>query len=388
MKYMGSKRWMLGNGLGHLLDQVAPECERFVDLFAGSAAVTTFVATRHEVPVHCCDLQTYSKYLASAIIERTKPLPDEPAWSEWKRQATQVWRTSQSSPTVDRLTKQCVQDARTWCAARRTWPLTRAYGGHYFSPKQGIWLDSFRKTIPTAPAYRKVALAALINAAAYCAAAPGHTAQPFQPTRTAKPFLKDYWSREVPRYVERIFKSLCAQHAKKAGVAMVGDANDVAKELRAGDLVFIDPPYSAVHYSRFYHVLESVATGYDDAVTGSGRYPREGVRPKSAFSTVSGSGNALDVLLAAIADKRADAIVTFPNHQCSNGLSGQSVSDIARKYFHVERRVVSSRFSSLGGTSGASSVGSERAARLSAIELILQLRATRPSRRSQRTAKQ
>ena len=40
MKFMGSKRWMLENGLGSLLCQRAETANRFVDLFAGSSAVT------------------------------------------------------------------------------------------------------------------------------------------------------------------------------------------------------------------------------------------------------------------------------------------------------------------------------------------------------------
>jgi hypothetical protein len=144
-------------------------------------------------------------------------------------------------------------------------------------------------------------------------------------------------------------------------------------QVRAGDLVFIDPPYSGVQYSRFYHVLETVATGYNGPFTGVGRYPRESVRPKSDFSLVSKAKGALEGLFSAISSRGAAAIVTFPEHECSNGLSGKTVTGIARKYFRVSRTAVSSRFSSLGGTSGESSAGSERAARVSANELILHL---------------
>jgi hypothetical protein len=88
---------------------------------------------------------------------------------------------------------------------------------------------------------------------------------------------------------------------------------------------------------------------------------------------VSKAKTALDELLKEIAKREARAIVTFPANECSNGLSGKYVISTAQKYFTVRRKVVSSRFSSLGGTSGESETGSERAARLPAKELILYL---------------
>lgn len=374
MKYMGSKRWMLGNGLGHILDLAAPQSGRFLDLFSGSSAVATFVATRHDVCVYSADLQTYSRVLSAAILERTRPLAVDPTWAEWKQSASALRRSIREIPNTSKLTQQSVRDAREWCSRRREWIITRAYGGHYFSPEQSTWLDALRMTLPTKRAYRTVALAAVIEAAAYCAAAPGHTAQPFQPTRTAKRFLMESWARDALARTEAVFKLTCSRHAIVRGNAVVKDAIDAAKNVRTGDLVFIDPPYSGVQYSRFYHVLETVATGYRDRITGVGRYPLSIVRPKSDFSLVSKSEIALDNLLREVATRGADAIVTFPDHKCSNGLSGNAVTKLASKYFRVDRRVVSSRFSSLGGTSGASAVGSERAARVDAKELILYLR--------------
>jgi len=382
MKYMGSKRWMLGNGLGHLLDVTVPNAGRFVDLFSGSAAVATFVATRHRSEVHSADLQTYSRVLSAAILERTSPLLGDRIWSKWEHAATTMRRGIRSVPGDSALTQRSVTEMRDWCARRRHLIITRAYGGHYFSAEQAVWLDALRMSIPRSLPQRTAALAAIIETAAYCAAAPGHTAQPFQPTRTAKPFLLEAWKRDPVMRTGLVFKTICAQHARLTGSAVVSDALDTAKSLRPGDLAFIDPPYSGVQYSRFYHVLETIATGYAEQVTGTGRYPHAAARPQSDFSLVSKSAEALDNLLREIAVRGANAILTFPDHECSNGLSGAEVSQIAANYFVVNRRVVSSRFSSLGGTSGASAAGSERAAQRQTKELILHLRSKRRFRKS------
>lgn len=374
MKYMGSKRWMLGNGLGELLDVAAPKATRFVDLFAGSAAVAVFVATRHKVNVLAADLQTYSKVLSAAVIERTADIQAEAVWASWKKAAQEKVSAVRSIPDVSKVTKASVEDARDWCAQRRGRVVTRAYGGHYFSPAQAIWIDALRSTLPADEPASMVALAALIEAASYCAAAPGHTAQPFQPTRTAKPFLIDAWARSVANRVEVVFGDLCKRHAMVQGNAVVASAVDLIPQFKKGDLIFIDPPYSGVHYSRFYHVLETIATGTCYEVSGVGRYPDSEFRPKSDFSVKTKSKKALDDLLGGIAEQGASAIVTFPAHDCSNGLSGAIVRETAAKYFSVEEKIVSSKFSTLGGTSGTSAKGSERAARKPAQELILHLR--------------
>jgi adenine-specific DNA methylase len=144
--------------------------------------------------------------------------------------------------------------------------------------------------------------------------------------------------------------------------------------MRRGDLAFVDPPYSGVHYSRFYHVLEAIAVGKCENVTGAGRYPAPEFRPKSDFSLRTKSVAALSSLFQKISERQAHAIVTFPDHECSNGLSGDSVVEIARRYFHIHVKSVASSMSSLGGNSGESGAGKERAARRQARELILRLK--------------
>ncbi len=57
MKYMGSKRAMLSNGLGDLLRSEMLGAKRFADLFAGSSAVAWFAAEHSECSVLASDLQ-------------------------------------------------------------------------------------------------------------------------------------------------------------------------------------------------------------------------------------------------------------------------------------------------------------------------------------------
>lgn len=102
-------------------------------------------------------------------------------------------------------------------------------------------------------------------------------------------------------------------------------------------------------------------------------YPPPEERPRSRYSMPSEAASALDTLLAAISRNGGRAILTFPEHNCSNGLSGAEVVQTAEKYFRVQRKVVENRFSTLGGTKKATTEGNGRSARQKANELILVL---------------
>lgn len=374
MKYMGSKRWMLCNGLGHTLDDASAVAERFVDLFSGTGAVAAHVATRTKIPVLACDLQQFSVVLTNAIIARDRKLDADGVWNEWISRATRI-AARYIPPLAGRISTAYVNECREWSAEKQSMPITRAYGGHYFSPLQSVWIDAFRRTLPEREPERTVALAALIRGASESAAAPGHTAQPFQPTSSAIKFLREAWSRDICARVKRSLGEIAKTHALIIGAARVGDANIVVSELRKGDLVFIDPPYSGVHYSRFYHVLETIARGHCGLVSGVGRYPEASERPRSSYSVKTESVGAFENLLKTIAEKEAEAIVTFPAHECSNGLSGSETIEIANRYFRVTKNTVKSKFSTLGGTKKAKEKGNGRAARQHAEELILILSA-------------
>ena len=373
MKYMGSKRWMLRNGLADLIRSRVSRHERFVDLFCGSSAVSWHVASNYPVPVLASDLQEFCRVLAAAVVCRTSTLRHYwiDTWLERAiatahdhplfKAASSLQESNERRSIVEYTTA-----ARELCARGGT-PITSAYGGHYFSPLQAIYLDCLRSAIPRRRPHRMAALAALVQTASACAASPGHTAQPFGPTPSAEPYLRHAWAKDVAQRVRHHAERLSAIGSKKEGAALSGDANTIASGLSDGDLVFIDPPYSSVHYSRFYHVLETIAAGRYIEVSGVGRYPPRELRPRSRYSLPSESGSALYGLLEAVGKCRSGVIVTFPAGTASNGLSGQRVIDIAHNWFTVDYIRVKSRFSTLGGNTR------NRSARVGSEELLLSL---------------
>lgn len=357
MKYMGSKRSMLTNGLGQLIRRLAPQHTRFVDLFCGSGSVAWYAAENTSLPVIAVDLQQYGVVLAGSVVTRTEPLDLQPLVEGWLKRARRLRRGCTRWTEAKRLQEQVkpgadvsalVSAARGLCQVKGG-PVWNAYGGHYYSPQQALTLDYLMRTLPQSEPDRTVCLAATICAASMCAAAPGHTAQPFQPTATAGKYVLEAWGRDPLLYSSAALQNICPRHATTAGRSVAGEAVSFAASLKPGDLVMVDPPYSEVQYSRFYHVLETIARGKPVSVEGRGRYPTLSERPQSDFCSPRRSEKALAGLLDALSASGVTVILTFPNALCSNGLSGDFLMTMAKSRFHIEHREIAGRFSTLGG---------------------------------------
>jgi adenine-specific DNA-methyltransferase len=376
LKYMGSKRSMLSNGLGELITEKTPSFDRFVDLFAGSGFVSWYVAEKFSKPVFSIDLQKYSTILSEAVLLRTKPLNYKIIVDKWinnsisKRDKSPYWRKAKLLSDLNLETPQYVKEARILCENKsKIGPIWNAYGGHYFSPSQAITFDYLLKYLPVDKKEKSVCLAACVSAASECVASPGHTAQPFQPTKTAAKYIKEAWNRDPIVYCKKNLLQLCSMYAKVKGKAKTGNAQDFINKLTPRDLVFIDPPYSGVQYSRFYHVLETISCEKKQiTVSGAGRYESIEERPQSEFCNLSQSKKAVDSLLEKIAIQGSTIIFTFPSGKTSNGLSGDYIKETASKWFFVEdKNTVEGKFSTLGGNNEI------RDARKKSSELILYL---------------
>jgi adenine-specific DNA-methyltransferase len=375
MKYMGSKRSMLQNGLGTLIVEQAQHFARIVDPFCGAGSVAWFAAEKTDRKVLAFDLQEYAVVLAEAVIGRIAPIDPTGLVAAWLGEAR---RCAEDSSLLQRAiilddsigeVEGLVRQARALCQEPgMIGPIWNAYGGHYFSPSQALELDCLLASLPGPSPDRTACLAATICAASACAASPGHTAQPFQPTATAGRFLLEAWKRDPFAAAENALRDICSRHAHVIGHASVGNALEVIPTLTSDDLVIVDPPYSSVQYSRFYHVLETVARGHCSPVEGTGRYPIPEERPKSEFTYRSQSAAALETLLAGLAAVGATVIFTFPRETCTNGLSGRLVLRTGRTWYDIEENNVLGKFSTLGGNNR------HRDARKSSDELILLMR--------------
>ncbi len=390
MKYMGSKKFMLNNGLGKLIRENIKHCDRFVDPFCGSGAVVFFVAEKFDKPILAADLQQYSTVLARSVIGREKELNYKKIKEDWINEAkthrnnSSLYKDTKKIENILDLKKmkkdskeenrkredeikKFVNKSRKLCKKpSAVGPIWNAYGGHYFSPSQSLAIDYLIKYLPKKEPHNSVCLAALIETASKCVASPGHTAQPFQPKGKSAEFILQSWNRDIFSVCENSLEQFSNLYARKKGKAIIADAQDI--QYKKGDLIIIDPPYSGVHYSRFYHVLETIARGKCGPVTGVGRYPDLIKRPQSKYSNISQAKSALEKLLKKLSQSEAMVIFTFPKGKCSNGLSGDIIKSTAKKWFDIEKQIIHGHFSTLGGNNN------NRSYRIKSEELLLLLK--------------
>lgn len=347
---------MLDSGLsGIISDSLISEPVKFVDLFSGSGAVARWVAENHLVPVECVDSQLYAKVLGAAIIERSEKAAAS-VLNDWIMSSQDLYHKRISD--LQRLPNHALDSDTVYRQRAEAGSIdlpgfiARDYGGHYFSIDQGIAFDSLLETLPEGKSERLVALAALIESASSCAASPGHTAQPFQPTTNLLKHIDDAWHRDPFVYVARKADSFARRYALAGGgKAFKQDALLYAKDnVVPGSVVFCDPPYSEVQYSRFYHVLEGIARGGWGEVHGAGRAPLGVDRFSSSFSSRRGSTAAFSELFHSLAENSATVIMTFPDHECSNGQSSKSLMSLAEEWFRVSSTEVEVSHSSLGAS--------------------------------------
>lgn len=367
---------MLGAGLSQIISNAVEERpERFVDLFSGSGAVARWVAENHAIPVDAVDSQLYAKILSGAIIERNEKA-SAAILNDWILFSQDLYRDRLmefgSSPSLS-IGSDAVYAERAKAEAMDA-PgfIARQYGGHYYSINQGLAFDCLLERLPHSAPERAVALAAVIESASSCAASPGHTAQPFQPTEKLIKHIDAAWRRDPFAFAARKAGSYAGRYAlSSGGRATQRDAllyvND---SLADGSVVFCDPPYSEVQYSRFYHVLEGIARGGWDQVHGAGRAPLGDNRFSSTFSSRKDSTAAFDDLFRSLAARSATVILTFPDHGCSNGQSADSLIQLAQPWFNVTTTAVNVTHSSLGASD---TTGGPRVPRREVRESVLVL---------------
>jgi adenine-specific DNA methylase len=369
---MGHKGKMLPI-LSEILTNESKNSKRIADPFCGSGVVSWHLAENFDKIIIAGDLQSYAAIRAASVITRTTKIEHHSILiKSWFNEANKLSNAifdyfpnhiKSIDPSLNdhtqiknvvfrsrKFTQEILPDIFRKLGGK--WAISKAYGGYYYSPYQSIIFDSLRQTLPKDESFRLVALSALIDAASRCSASPGHTAQPFQPTEKAAKYIMDAWKRDVYKYVEKSIYEISEKYSKNIGESITGDYALTIDKLSEGDLVFADPPYSGVHYSRFYHVLETLALGKEFTVSGQGRYPDQIYRPVSTFSRKTESSNAADDFLKKCSDKNVNVVLTFPENKSSNGLSAKDFMNIGKKYFSkIEYENFESEFSTLGGNS-------------------------------------
>jgi adenine-specific DNA-methyltransferase len=261
-------------------------------------------------------------------------------------------------------------EARSLAQSRERVPfrlatLTFAWG--YFGLRQAVEIDSLRYAIHRARANGRISraeydwcLLAYLQACSVTASAPGHFAQFLRATsetslqRVVRQRRRSVWEEFLVALGE--LKPYGSAEWRESNRVFNRDVRRIWPAVRgagfAGGLVYADPPYSTDHYSRYYHVLETLLRYDYPLAEGVGRYrPDRFVTP---FSLKTKVARAFDRLARGVAGADATLVLSYP----SNGLllkrDPSGLERVLGKHFGRVEAVLRqpSRHSTLGARHG------------------------------------
>ncbi len=226
------------------------------------------------------------------------------------------------------------------------------YSGTYWSYQQCLWIDALRKV---ADEYKNtpvhyVILSSLMFAMSYNSQSTGHYAQYRDATNlSSKTDILIYRQKEMLPYFINKFKQLHS-YLDKNDINHKVTSLDFAKcldEIEPNSLVYADPPYAFVHYSRFYHALETlVKYDYPD-VDHKGRYRTD--RHQSPFCKRTEVKPAFTKIFSKIKVKNSNLILSYSN---TGMISLYEILDIAKKTlgnnYEVKTKEVAYKHSTMG----------------------------------------
>lgn len=386
VQYLGNKLRVLDRILD-AADELTGGPARVADLFTGSTVVAQGLALRGHL-VTAVDSQAYAAAFATATLgigrRSLQPIPiaeilkcplPSPAdrefarWEGWaeteaaalgrgdgealralQERLPMLWRRP-SHPCFEALKQ------GGGSALRRLPLITSIYSGSYFGVGQALMLDRLRYGIETLKSKGQldgwtyaVALTATMSAASAAAHSAGkHFAQPLNAGASSnQAFLTqrliDDRRVNIAERFERFADVLAAnsQELGRGHRVFVGEAEAIVPARASEfDLLYLDPPYTAQQYSRFYHLLETLthyrfpALWHGDRIT-TGLYPA--ARYKSAFSSKTRSAAAFARILAAAADSAVPVLVSYSVSQRGSSGNARMVSleqllGLCRQYF-------------------------------------------------------
>lgn len=271
IKYMGSKSKIMGfvlEGINEVYDGGV-----ICDLFSGSASLAGAIGK--QVNFQSNDIQAYSGVIASTYLNSFL-YEGMPSAENILDQAQNIFEKNKSSLGMDidyssaiTLSKfkklEKLQQGLIQADFDRNWHLfAKYYSGTWWSAEQCLWIDAIREvseSYKTTPSYFLL-LSSLMYAMAYTSQGTGHFAQ-YRDANTESG-MKDisiYRNRSLRPYFSKkyneVVKSLSALKAGHSFKVTTEDFKACLENFEGGT-VYADPPYCIVHYSRFYHALETL----------------------------------------------------------------------------------------------------------------------------------
>lgn len=313
IQYLGSKLKLLNNI--EVLTQKVAINENFCDLFSGSGVVSHYMS--HQYNIISCDIQNYSSILCSALIKKSKVnletintiiniikeqysnLPNSikslinyennllkestekniSLLINFSKNASLYINKVNSTQLShnDKYLEKIINDVIN-LNGYEAYQIFNLYGGVYFSYEQSILLDLIRQYIENSNYdvhSKRMLIACLLSSASDIVNTVGKQfAQPMKLTDKLGNIKKLQLTRTVQnkrlnvleKFLDAFINFNDAQKNTSSNEHKIfcSDVFEFLDEYK-GEIgcFYADPPYTIDHYSRFYHVLETIAL-YDN----------------------------------------------------------------------------------------------------------------------------
>jgi len=393
MKYMGSKRELLEN-IETIVDKKLKQGDVLLDIFAGTCGVGVYL--RDKYPVYSNDVQQYSKVISEGTIE-TEPVDatKEKIWSLLQSDYEKNFKTV-SSKLKDYLTESNyfknitdwdekslkkylrfiktvpsplnsdkVSDEGNWLTKEysnqnkkgKRFPYVQTtflFSEMYFSLEQAIIIDSLKYAIDNLSDKNlaKILNVALIHSFSYSSAGTGHFAQ-FRDLSTISSVkdvfiyriksVTDYFFRKAEEIIQgtRLNKHHSKSRSFSTDYRTLLNDDSVMKSVK---LIYADPPYTFVHYSRFYHATEDLCRYDYPIVEHKGRYRKD--RHQSPFCIKTQAPDAFDEIFVKASKYKTPVLISYSN---TGMITLNKIEELAKKSgYKTELLEVDHKHSTMG----------------------------------------
>lgn len=364
LKYMGSKRELLPE----IKKSVNDLCEQggtILDIFAGTTAVGAYLKDNYNIISN--DIQEYSRVLGDATITSSscETLPNmeqslatiqqyflenkntlikllhntleqsdnfvsipKNDWTEKDRKRYQQFMSVFPSPInsfyssnteLQKLYQLYLENNQSSIKCSPYFQTSFLFSELYFSLRQAIDIDSILYAINltfTNEVIKNLYLSALIYAYSYCSSGTGHFAM-FRDIKSISS-VEDtfiYRKRKVWDYFVYKLEELYSFHKyypnrkyQMTNMDYVEILQD-ARYFHDVKLIYADPPYSFVHYSRFYHAIESLVKYDYNIPQFKGRYRDD--RHQSPFCQKQNVESAFELLFHYAKENNSNLLLSY-----------------------------------------------------------------------------
>jgi len=332
IKYMGSKREIL-EYIDSAIKDLNVDSEWFCDLFSGTSVVAC--SLKNDYNIHANDIQEYSSIFSYTyflnlgksinsnslvdIYDKSRCLVEE-----CRKKYNLLSFNYSNIKDFNELKKIEIEQQALinkdfdigFCL------FTRYYSGTYWSFDQCVWIDSIRAVAEDYkghPEYYAV-MSSLIFAMSYASQSTGHFAQFREVTESNMNDIliyrnKDIWNLFSKKF-EELLRFLDSDINMQFKVTTL-DYVDCLRIIEEDSIIYADPPYSAVHYSRFYHAIETLVRYDHPVIKYKGRYRDD--RHQSPFDKKTEVKNAFRLLFKGVYEKKSHLVLSYSD----NGMISQ-----------------------------------------------------------------